>query len=90
MKISIVKPQQPRPKLPDPPFRVTLASRDDWHSLFDTYPELKDSHAWAGGSTELSFNPHGNHRYFHEDGRIQFSTNLDSQFAHYPEVRWPS
>ena len=89
MKVNIVKPQPINPKLPDPPFRVTLASREDWHSFLDTYPELKDSHGWAGGSETLYYNPCGLHRYFHEDGRIQHSIEVDNNYRHYAEVRWP-
>ena len=90
MKVNIVKPQQPKQPLPNPPFRVTLASREDWHSFLDTYPELKDSHGWAGGSETLYYNPCGLHRYFHEDGRIQHSIEVDNNYRHYAEVRWPS
>ena len=90
MKVSIVRPKPIRPKLPDPPFRVTLASRKDWDSLFVEYPELRDTHAWAGGGQPLEYNPKGNHRYFHKDGRIQFSVDVDSNHEHLPEVRWPA
>lgn len=89
MKVNIVGNRQSA--LPKPPFTVLLNSPEDWYSLFAAHPELHNTHQWAGGKKQtLELNPHGRYRYFHADGRIQWSSDLDYDYKHYTVVRWPA
>lgn len=92
MQIHTVKDPVYRMQLPPLPFTLVLESPDDWQSFLDAYPELIEGFYWGsiGGTNLRGKEYRGFFRYFHTNKTVQWSSDLDQQFRHYEQFRWPS